>query len=281
MAELDEKLLDIADRARVALAELIDRQMSPLGLAAMNALRLVTGATVLDVGCGTGQSTIQLAERTGPSGCVIGVDIAPRSLEAARARTGHLPWVKLEQADAARLDLPDQSFDIIYSRFGVMFFSDPLRAFGNLRRMLRPGGQIGFVCWRPIAENELDYLPLEAAGLKLVNAPHLGFEQSSHIRDILHGAGFEELAVDPFEVEVSCGDVDKTMTVVMNVGALGKALRDEPHLRHEVEPRVPAAIKARATEAGVSLRAVTWIVTASAARAPSVRTKSRGGRPGE
>lgn len=265
-----ENLLDVADRARVVLAELIDLQMSPLGLAAMNALGSMTGKTVLDVGCGTGQSTLQLAERTGSSGCVIGVDIAPHSLEAARARAGHLPWVKLEKADAACLDLPDQSIDIIYSRFGVMFFADPIQAFGNLRRMLRPSGRIGFVCWQPIAENELDYLPLEAAGLKLANAPHVSFEQPLRIRDVLHGAGFAEIAVDPFETEVSCGDVDKTMTVVMQVGALGKALRDEPHFRDEVEPRVRAVINARAMEAGVNLSAATWIVTASNARDSTV-----------
>jgi SAM-dependent methyltransferase len=255
-------LLDVADRARVALADLIDLQMAPLGLAAMNVLGVLEGKTVLDVGCGTGQSTFQLAERTGTFGRVIGVDIAPNSLKIARSRTIHLPQVLLEQADAAHLGLPDHSVDVVYSRFGAMFFSDPVQAFGNLRRMLRPNGLVGFVCWRSIRENELDYLPLEASGLTLSEAPHVSFEQPSRIRNILHAAGFAEVAVDPFDAEVSCGDIDQTMNVVTQVGALGKALRNSPEMRSAVEPRVRAAITERVRGGQVGLIAATWVVTA-------------------
>lgn len=258
-----ENLLDVADRARVELADLIDLQMAPVGLAAMNALGPIEGKTVLDVGCGTGQSTLQLAQRTGKSGRVIGVDIAPRSLKVAHSRLENLAWVSLVQADAAQLGLPDHSIDVIYSRFGVMFFSDPVQAFGNLRRMLRPGGRLSFVCWRPIGENELDFLPLEASGLTLDDAAHVSFEQPSRIKVVLGAAGFSEIAVEPFDAEVSCGDLDRTMDVVTRVGALGKALRDKPYTRLAVEPRVRAAIATREQAGRVDLNAATWIVTAS------------------
>lgn len=258
-----ENVLDVADRARVALAHLIDLQMHPLGLAAMNALGPLEGKTVLDVGCGTGHSTLQLAERVGSAGRVIGVDIAPRSLNLARSRLRYLPRVSLQQADAAQLKLPDHSLDVIYSRFGVMFFSDPVQAFGNLRRMLRPGGRVGFVCWRPIKENELDFLPLEASGLSLADAPHVSFEQPYRIEDVLRAAGFSEIVVEPFDVEVSCGGIDRTVEVVTQVGALGKTLRDQPGTRHAVMPRVRGAIARRETEGRVRLNAASWIVTAS------------------
>ncbi|WP_159587273.1 class I SAM-dependent methyltransferase [Chelativorans xinjiangense] len=253
---------DIVDRTRAELADLIDLQMAPLGLAAINALGPMQGKTILDVGCGAGQTTLQLAERAGNSGRVVGVDIAPAVLMVARARSNHLPAVSLQQADAAQLSLPDQSVDFVYSRFGVMFFADPIHAFGNLRRMLRSGGRIGFVCWRSIQENELDFLPLEAAGLALRDAPHISFEQPSFIKEVLCAAGFDKITIDPFDAEVSCGDIDKTLEVVTQVGALGKALRDTPDMRTVVEPRVRAALAERANSGRVSLNAATWIVTA-------------------
>ncbi len=96
-----EHLQDIGDGTRAALANLIDLQMSPQGLAAMDALGPTRCQTILDVGCGAGQTVLQLAERVGHAGSVIGVDVAPRVLAIARMRTAHLPWVSLLQSDAA------------------------------------------------------------------------------------------------------------------------------------------------------------------------------------
>jgi SAM-dependent methyltransferase len=265
LMQVVESPSDVADRTRAELADLIDLQMSPLGLAAMNALGPMQGKTILDVGCGAGQTTVQLAERTGNSGRVIGVDIAPRVVTLARARSKHLHWVSIKQADAAQLLLPDHSVDFVYSRFGVMFFPDPLRAFSNLRRMLRPGGRIGFVCWRSIRENELDFVPLEAAGLASGDAPHVSFEQLCLIEEVLRTAGFDQIKIDPLDAEVSCGDIDKTLEVVTQVGALGKTLRDTPEGRPLIEPRVRAVLVERANSGRVSLKAATWIVTASKA----------------
>src|SRR4029450_12672609 len=95
--------LEVADNARGEVADLLDLQLSPLGLAAMDALALQPGQTIVDIGCGAGQTVQQLASRVGPSGRVIGVDIAPRVLEVARSRTAGLGQVQLIQADAAAL----------------------------------------------------------------------------------------------------------------------------------------------------------------------------------
>ena len=98
--------LELADNARGEVADLLDLQLSPLGLAAMDALAPQPGQTIVDIGCGAGQTVQQLASRVGPLGRVIGVDIAPRVLEVARSRTAALGQVQLIQADAATLALP-------------------------------------------------------------------------------------------------------------------------------------------------------------------------------
>ncbi len=146
-----------------------------------------------------------------------------------------------------------------------MFFDDPVAAFGHLRRLLRPGGRIGFVCWRAAGENELDHAPVQAAGLAFENAPHLGFADPGTIRDTLRRAGFGPSSIAPFDVPVSCGGVEETLRVVTRVGALGRILRDRPDLRRDAEPRVRAMLAGRAVDGGVSLRAATWVVTAGAA----------------
>ena len=162
---------EVADLVRAEVADLLDLQLSPLGLAAMDALAPRPGDTVLDIGCGAGQTLLQLAQRVGARGRVIGVDIAPQALGVARSRTAELPQIELIQADAAALGLPDAMADGVFSRLGIMGFDDPVPAFANLRRMTRTGGQLSFVCWRSLQENELDLLPLHAAALDVAIDP--------------------------------------------------------------------------------------------------------------
>ena len=156
---------DLADKARADVADLLDLQLSPLGLRAIEALSPRIGDAVLDVGCGAGQSVLQLADRVGPEGRVTGVDIAPLGLEVARRRAAGRSQVDFIECDALELALPDRSIDCVfffcvYSRFGVMAFQDPVATFSNFRRMMRPSGRLAFVCWRSLDENELDWLPL-------------------------------------------------------------------------------------------------------------------------
>ena len=264
---MDEQtdVLDVGDRARAELADLIDRQMSPLGLAAMHALALEINHAVLDVGCGAGQTILQLADRVGSSGRIIGVDLAPHVLAVARRRTAHLPQVTLHQQDAGALALPEQSLDRAFSRFGTMFFTSPVAAFTNMRRMLKPGGRLGFVCWRSMQENELDALCVQAAGLPIdVDASPFSFESAASIEQVLSLAGFYEIKVSAYNAQVSCGDVDATFKVVTRVGALGKALRENPALLAEAEKPVRGALAAREQNGSVHLGAATWIVVATA-----------------
>lgn len=248
---------------RAELADLIDQQMEPLGRAAMDALAPRPGFRVVDIGCGAGATLLDLADRVAPDGRVTGIDPAPAVLAVARHRTRHRPEISLKKADAATVALGANGYDALFSRFGTMVFPDPTAAFAHLRACLRPSGSLGFVCWRTVGENELDHLPLRAAGLADgPKPPHAALADRDATWRILRGAGFGEIEITPFDALVSCGGVEATLRVVMRVGALGRVLRDHPALAPDAEGRVRAALENRAANGQVALRAATWVVTA-------------------
>jgi SAM-dependent methyltransferase len=245
--------------------ELIDLQLSALGLRAIDTLGLQPGNVVLDIGCGAGQTLLHLAERVAPEGQVIGVDIAPQLLAIARQRTQQLGQVRLIQADARTLDLPTGGADAVFSRFGVMAFDDPAAAFANFHRILRPSGALAFVCWRSLVENELDYLPLSAAGLEaMVDETPFSLADPEHTRRILEKAGFSDIAIRPHDEMVSSGDLDAMVSVLLKVGPLGKIIRETPAMRDAAETRLRQALAALGDPARVGLLASVWIVTARA-----------------
>lgn len=250
-------------RAWAEAYELIDLQLSPLGLRAIEALSLCSGDIVLDIGCGAGQTLLQLAERVGIEGQVIGVDVAPLLLEIAKRRTEPLSQVRLIQADAQSLDLPSESTDAVFSRFGVMTFNDPIAAFANFRRILRPSGALAFTCWRSLQENKLDHLPLSAAGLQSpVDVSPFSFADPECIRSTLEAAGFSEIIIKPHDEKVSSGDLDAMTWVLLKVGPLGKIVRENPALRATAEPLLREALAALGDPSRVQLLASVWIVTA-------------------
>lgn len=256
---------DVGDRARAELADLIDRQMRPLGDAVLAKLPLGTGQMIMDVGCGAGEVTMQLADIVGSQGRVIGVDIAPRVLALAARRAVNLPQVTFVREDAGTMSLPDGSLDVIFSRFGTMFFADPVVAFRNLHRMLKPGGKIGFVCWRSMTENELDSFCIDAAGLPVtIDASPYSFETASAIKQVLTTSGFQSISIEAHDAPITAGDTAATLNVVTRVGALGKVLRENPELVPIAEPLVRSALAARERDGLVHLGSATWIVTATA-----------------
>lgn len=256
---------DLADIAWSEVANLLDLQLSPLGLAAMDVLAPLPGQTIVDIGCGAGQTLLQLASKVGSSGRVIGVDIAPRVLEVARSRTADLEQVELIKADAATLVLPERSVDGIFSRFGVMALDDPIPAFANFRRSTRHKGRLAFVCWRSLDENELDHFPLRAAGLDIpIDTTPFNFASRDYVEGVLRSAGFTAIEIEAFDAEVSSGGVDEMLTVLIRVGPLGRLLREQPTLVASVEPKLRAALIAKSNGGHISLPAATWIVSAFA-----------------
>jgi len=198
---------------------------------------------------------------------VIGVDVAPLLLEIARRRTEPLSQVRLIQADAQSLDLPAESTDAVFSRFGVMTFNDPVAAFANFRRILKPSGALAFCCWRSVQENELDHLPLSAAGLQLIDARPFSFADPEYIRSTLEAAGFSEIIIQSHDEKVSSGDLDAMTWVLLKVGALGKIVRENPALRASAEPPLRKALAALGDSSRVQLSASVWIVSARAGAA--------------
>jgi SAM-dependent methyltransferase len=252
----------------------LDRQIAPLGLEAMRHLAPQSGEQVLDIGCGCGQTTVALAERVGRAGAVVGVDISRPMLEVARRRPLPAGAARLafREADAQSADLGAAAFDAGFSRFGVMFFSDPVAAFINIRAALKPSGRLGFVCWRPYLENPWMRLPMEAAQPLLgpiapadPTAPGpFAFADPERVRSILSQAGFTSVTIEPYDARIGGGDIDQTVSLAFRVGPLGRALQEAPDRRPEVAKAVKAAITPFATPSGVLMPAAVWIVQAHA-----------------
>jgi SAM-dependent methyltransferase len=209
---------------------------------------------------------------------VIGIDIAPRLLEIARRRTSALRQVRVIEKDAQSLDLsafdlpaldlPAAGADAVFSRFGVMAFNDPVAAFANFRRLLKPSGALAFCCWRSFEENELDYFPLAASGVEAAaDQRPFSFADPEYVHRVLVTAGFSAITIRSHDEKVSSGDLDAMTSVLLKVGALGKIVRENPALRAAAEPRLRAALAALGDPSRVQLLASVWIVTARAGAA--------------
>lgn len=232
------------------------------------------GERVLDIGCGTGVTTTPYARAVGPSGHVTGADISRPMLEAARRRVDEhgLTNVELILADAQVHEFAPQSYDLLTSRLGVMFFADPVTAFRNLLQALRPGGRLVMAVWATIDENPHWKIPFEIA------VRHLGppAPQSSHapgghalgerdyLRGILDRAGFTAIAIDarPFYVRVATTEAAAEHSIQ---SSLLQRLFDEKQAgeaaRQAIVRDTEAAFASYVTSGGVRLPATFLLVS--------------------
>jgi SAM-dependent methyltransferase len=256
----------------------LDTQLEALGRTTMDRARLVAGERVLDVGCGCGATTRALAARVGPTGSAHGIDISAPMLARAAAltRDAGLANVRFTNADAQTQRFEPATADVLFSRFGVMFFADPPAAFRNLRGALRPGGRLAFVCWQPLVENPWLLVPLGAAAqlIQLPPPPAPGapgpfaFGDPDRVRGILEQAGFAAVAFEPVRVTLTVGGggLDEAVHFLLEgVGPTSAALREaDPALRPRVFAAVREALAPFVTPEGVRMPAAAWIVTATA-----------------
>ena len=257
-----------------SLQDRLDHQLEPLGQRAMATLAPTPGERILDIGCGSGQTSLALAQAVSPAGSVLGVDISHPLLEVAQGRVADLTNLAFQEADAQVAPFEAAKFDAAFSRFGVMFFADPPAAFANIRRALKPGGRLAFVCWRAPAENPFMTLPMAAAAGLLPPSPPVAtdphapgpfaFADAERVRTILASAGFTDIAITGHDQKIGSGDLDQTLTVALKVGPLGAVLREHPDQRVAVIAAVRQALAQHDGPDGVKIACATWIVSARA-----------------
>jgi SAM-dependent methyltransferase len=251
----------------------LDRLLATLGTAAMDRLALRSGRRVLDVGCGCGHTTLELARRVGPTGGVLGVDVSGPMLARARETARSLPNVAFLQADAQTHRFEPASVDAIFSRFGVMFFADPTAAFANLRTALRPGGELAFVCWQELGKNPWCTVPLAAlaAHVQLPPPPLPGepgpfaFGDATRVSGILGDAGFSQVYVAPLERPLRLGgdgSLEHAVRFALEVGPASRLMKDvADDVRARVRDAVGAALEPFVGPEGVRLAGACWVVT--------------------
>jgi SAM-dependent methyltransferase len=265
---------ELAGPRWVALQGLIDAQIDPFGRRAMQRGAIGAGEHVLDVGCGCGHTTLEIARRVGPMGSVTGVDIATAMLERARQAVcdAGLKHVHFENVDAQLHAFAPGGFDVVFSRFGVMFFADPADAFANLRVALRPGGRLTFVCWQALQRNPWMFVPFSATLQHVPPPPRpapdapgpFAFADPERVRGILARAGFADVAVEAATetLTIGNGSLDQAVDFLTETGPTAHLLRQA---RADVRPVVTGAVRealaAFVTPQGVRLGAAAWIVS--------------------
>ena len=263
---------DAMGRTWAMLHERLDRQLDPIGRAAMAKAGFAPGDTVLDVGCGCGETTLDIAGEVG-AGQVIGLDASAMLLDIARAAAAAkgIANVSFTEADGQVWQAPQQ-VDVLFSRFGVMFFEDPQAAFTNLRRSLKRGGRLAFACWRQPKDNLWLALPMQSTKHLLPplppgdpNAPGpFAFADNDRLAGILKGAGFADVAIEPLDLRTGGDTLEESVFIALRVGQLGSALRElgaDEALKRKVEAALHEALAAYVEDGVVKLPAAAWIVS--------------------
>lgn len=247
----------------------LDHSLVEIGRRVLALADAQPGETAIDVGCGPGGTTAALAQSVGSEGHVLGVDISQPLIDAALTR--RLSNATFVVADAATHPFDAAAADLVFSRFGVMFFADPVAAFRNIRAS---GGRLGFVCWRPMRENPSFTVPISAALPFLPEPPKptepgapgpFAFEDEARVRSILESAGYSDIAVTANDTKLAFGGggLDAAVDLAFHVGPLSRAL---PTIPEADRPRVRAAVEEAFAPyvgpSGVLMPAATWIVTA-------------------
>jgi SAM-dependent methyltransferase len=251
-----------------------DRMLGPFTDTLLAAAALSPGEHVLDVGCGCGSTTLAAAEAVAP-GDVLGVDLSAPMLARARANAAlsSLANVSFQHGDAQDHEF-EQAFDTVISRFGVMFFADPVAAFANLRAATRPEGRLAFVCWQPLSVNE--WLTVAGAALARHLPPPAPAEpgapgmfalaEPDRIRSVLSEAGWRQVTVTPQETPILIGGGALEDAVeFLRTGSLGRSMLAgaDAGTQARALQEVRDALGRHIGPDGVRLGAAAWIVRAA------------------
>ncbi|NTX51672.1 class I SAM-dependent methyltransferase [Myxococcus sp. CA039A] len=264
-----------AGHAWVDMQELIDSMYKPLEDMLVAAVSPDSGGRVLDIGCGTGGTTLAVARRLGAQGRCLGIDISDPMLATARARAEREGTpARFVHANAQRHVFEPASFDQLISRFGVMFFDDPVRAFTNLRSAARDGAELRFIAWRSAAENPFMTTSERTAAPLLPNLParrpggpgQFAFADPHRVQSILEESGWAGVELRPIDVE--CVFPEKELVRYLSrLGPVGMFLQEtDERTRTKVVDAVRVAFEPFVHGTEVRFTAACWWICA---RAPS------------
>lgn len=278
--------------------ELMAGVLAPISDALLTRVALRGARTALDVGCGGGSNTLQLLQHLDNPRHILGIDVSAPLLEVARARVAERgiapqrtapqrtaplrtapartapPRIEFLRADAATHDFGDWRFDVLFSRFGVMFFDDPVAAFAQLRRAAHRNAGLAFCCWQALDKNPWTALPLKAALTVLPApepvAPHspgpFAFADATYVREILAQAGWSDTCIEPYAptLEFSIeGGYAAAVRELVNTGPVGRLLAPaKPPAREAVYAAARRALKDYYRGDTLALAGAVWFVTA-------------------
>lgn len=270
----NDTLADKFDRFRHILME----GLSYHSRIPLEKLTIASGSRILDVGCGWGDTAIQLAHKTGPEGFVLGVDCVEQFLTRAReqARKAGLENIRFIAEDVERYPF-DGRFDLCFSRFGMMFFENPVRAMKNIRRALRPGGELMFIVWRSSEYNPwlgmakevvLRFLPEPGEGARSCGPGPFSMANTEVVSQQLEIAGFREVNFEQVDGPVTVGDsVQDAINFQLAIGPAGEVFREAGELAEQQRPEIEEALRQALTpyqdNAGqIVMPSSSWCITA-------------------
>jgi SAM-dependent methyltransferase len=258
--------------AWVELHEVLDGMLAPLGEVLLDSVDVQPDDHVLDVGCGTGATTVDVAGRLGPRGRSVGIDISATMLAAARTRAeqaGRAAHFVL--GDAQAYPFEPARFHTVISRLGVMFFDDPVEAFKNLRHAARSGAQLRFLAWRGPADNPFMTTAERAAAPLLPQLPprvpdapgQFAFADPDRVENIVGQSGWSD--VDVRRVDIACGLAEvQLMRYLASMGPVGRVLsQSDDQTRGRVLDVVRNAFDPFIHDGEVRYTAACWLVGAS------------------
>jgi SAM-dependent methyltransferase len=253
-----------------------DILLKPIADTLIDRAKPKAGERIIDVGCGSGATSIAFAQQVGSSGHVFGIDVSGPMLARARASAPKELSVDFELADATVYPFDPASFDLLASRFGVMFFAEPSRSFANMRKALRPSGRLAFACWREPRENPFFMAPLQAVYKHVPKLPQqapedpgpFSFASEARVHRILGEAGFTGIAMEPHNLalDVAIGrGLDAAVQSALEIGPASRALEGHPaDVRAAATNSIREVLSTFAKGETVPLPASIWIVTARA-----------------
>jgi ubiquinone/menaquinone biosynthesis C-methylase UbiE len=253
-----------------------DILLEPVSNILIDRAKAKAGERIVDVGCGCGATSLAFAQKVGQIGRVLGIDISAPMLARARQNAPAEMPVEFVLADATVYPFDQASFDLLVSRFGVMFFAQPALSFANLRKALRPSGRLAFACWREPRDNPWLMMPLQAVYKHVPKLPQLGpedpgpfaFASEARVTRILGEAGFSGIKMEQCDLslDVAIGrGLEAAVESALEIGPASRALQDQPpDIRAAATHSIREVLAPFAKGQAVPLPGSIWLVTASA-----------------